>query len=219
MNVLVIGGGKVGYYLALTLTEHGHHPTIIEKNKLSCEKLANELDIPIVHGDGTTIEALKSARIHKIDALISVSGRDQDNLIACQLAKKLFNIKKTVARVNNPKNAKAMRKLGVDHVMSATDSIARLIEREVDVRTIKQILSLNMGESTISEINIPQNYRLNGRTLSQLPLPEDSIVISISRNGDTIIPRGNAQINSGDKILIMSKTTSLHKIQEILKLD
>lgn len=219
MNVLVIGGGKVGYYLALTLIEHGHHPTIIEKNKTCCTKLANELDIPIVHGDGSTIEALKTARIDKMDALISVSGMDEDNLIACQLAKKLFNVKKTVARVNNPKNAQAMRKLGITNAVSVSDNIARLIEREVDVATIKQVVSLNMGESTISEINIPLKYKLDGITLSELPLPEDSIVISINRNNETIIPRGNAQINSGDKILIMSKTTSLHKIQEILKLQ
>lgn len=219
MNVLIIGGGKVGYYLALTLIEHGHNPTIIEKSKACCTKLANELDIPIVHGDGTTIEALKIARVEKMDSLISVSGRDEDNLIACQLGKKLFNVKKVISRVNNPKNAQAMRKLGIENAVSATDNIARLIEREVDTTAIKQVVSLNMGESTISEINIPLNYKLNGKTLSELRLPDDSIVISINRNGDTIIPRGNAQINSGDKILIMSKTTSLHKIQEILKLQ
>lgn len=218
MNVLVVGGGKVGYYLALTLLEHGHQPTIIEKNRNCCKKLANELDIPIIYGDGTTIEALKSAKIEKMDSLISVSGRDEDNLIACQLAKKLFNVKKTVARVNNPKNAPAMRKLGIDNAVSATDNIARLIEREVDVSAIKQIVSLNMGETSISEITIPNNYKLDGITLSKLPLPQDSIIISIYRKGDTIIPRGNAQINSEDKILIMSKTTSLHKIQEILKI-
>lgn len=218
MNVLVVGGGKVGYYLALTLLEHGHQPTIIEKNRNCCKKLANELDIPIIYGDGTTIEALKSAKIEKMDSLISVSGRDEDNLIACQLAKKLFNVKKTVARVNNPKNAPAMRKLGIDNAVSATDNIARLIEREVDISAIKQIVSLNMGETSISEITIPNNYKLDGITLSKLPLPQDSIIISIYRKGDTIIPRGNAQINSEDKILIMSKTTSLHKIQEILKI-
>ena len=219
MNVLIIGGGKVGYYLAQTLIEHGHDPSIIERSAASCKKLANDLDIPIICGDGTTIEALKSAGIEKMDALISVSGRDEDNLISCQLAKKIFNVPKTVARVNNPKNAPVMKKLGIDNCVSTTDNIARLIEREVDTSAIKQLVSLNMGESTIAEVNIPANYSLHGIRLSELKLPEDAIIVSINRNGRTIIPRGNAQIMSCDKILIMAKTTVLPQLRIALNME
>lgn len=103
MKVIVVGGGKVGYFLAQTLTEHGHEPHIVEKDKHLCAKIANELDYPVVCGDGTLIEVLEGAGARDAEGLVAVTGRDEDNLVACQLAKQYFGIKKTVARVNNPK--------------------------------------------------------------------------------------------------------------------
>lgn len=85
---IVVGGGKVGYYLSKTLIEHGHSPRLIEQDKRICGMLANDLDIPIICGDGTTIEVLTDANIQNADALIGVTGKDENNLIACQLAKK-----------------------------------------------------------------------------------------------------------------------------------
>jgi len=127
MTVIVVGGGKVGFYLARTLMEHGHKPRIIEESKETCARIANDLDIPIFCGDGSTIEALQNAGIEEADALISVTGKDENNLIACQLAKKEFHVKRTVARVNNPKNMSIMKQLGVDIPISSTDNIARLL--------------------------------------------------------------------------------------------
>lgn len=109
MNVIVIGGGKVGFYLCKTLLEHGHQPLIIEKNKRTCEYASTQLDIPTINADGSTIEALTAANASRSDAVIAVTGLDQDNLISCQLAKEIFHVPKTVARVNNPKNAAVMK--------------------------------------------------------------------------------------------------------------
>lgn len=130
-------------------------PLIIEKNKRTCEYAANQLDIAVVNADGSTIEALTTANASRADAVIAVTGLDQDNLISCQLAKRIFKVPKTVARVNNPKNAAVMKKLGVDIPISSTDNIARLLEREVDAARIKSLLSLNRGEATLSELLIP----------------------------------------------------------------
>lgn len=218
MKVLIIGGGKVGYYLTKILMEHGHYPTIIEKDKKVCTKIANDLDIPIHCADGTEIEALEDAGIEKMDALISVSGKDEDNLIACQLAKELFRTRRTIARVNNPKNKLIMQRLGIDIAVSVTDSIVHLVERELDTSMIKQLVSLQSGEATISEILLPDDYRLHGKKLRELDLPQDAIIISISRKSEMMIPRGDTAIYSGDKILIMAKNTMLHKLKSILKL-
>ena len=172
MNVIVIGGGKVGFYLCKTLLEHGHQPLIIEKNKRTCEYASNQLDIPTINADGSTIEALTAANASRSDAVIAVTGLDQDNLISCQLAKEIFHVPKTVARVNNPKNAAVMKKLGVDIPISSTDNIARLLEREVDTARIKALLSLNRGEASLNELQIPDNYPLKDRqrTSGQTPL-------------------------------------------------
>lgn len=97
MNVIVVGGGKVGYYLAETLLEHGHKPFVIETDKEICRKIANNLDIPVINGDGTTLGALESAGVEHCDAFVSVTGQDQVNLIACQLAKKRYGVERTVA--------------------------------------------------------------------------------------------------------------------------
>ena len=104
MKVIVVGGGKVGYYLSKSLLEHNHEPSIIEINKQKCARLANNLDIPVFSGDGTMAMVLSLAGIEEADVLVSVTGQDQNNLIACQLAKNKLNVPKTIARINNPKN-------------------------------------------------------------------------------------------------------------------
>lgn len=219
MNIIVIGGGKVGYYLAQTLVSHGHKTQIIEKDPAVCTKIANNLDLTVVCGDGTTIDILEHVDTQSADALISVTGRDEDNLIACQLAKRRFNVPRTVARVNNPKNVEVMKKLGVDIPISSTDNIARLLEREVDTATIKQIMSLNRGNTSLSELQIPQGYKLHGKSLSEMSMPDELMIVSIIRDGEMIIPRGNSQIFSGDKILIICQNSVLHDINKILSLE
>lgn len=218
MNVIVIGGGKVGFYLCKTLLEHGHQPLIIEKNKRTCEYASTQLDIPTINADGSTIEALTAANASRSDAVIAVTGLDQDNLISCQLAKEIFHVPKTVARVNNPKNAAVMKKLGVDIPISSTDNIARLLEREVDTARSKALLSLNRGEASLNELQIPDNYPLSGKRLFELDIPEDAVLAAIFRDDKLIIPRGNAQIMSGDKVLVIAKDRVLHELSTALKL-
>ena len=218
MNVIVIGGGKVGFYLCKTLLEHGHQPLIIEKNKRTCEYASTQLDIPTINADGSTIEALTAANASLSDAVIAVTGLDQDNLISCQLAKEIFHVPKTVARVNNPKNAAVMKKLGVDIPISSTDNIARLLEREVDTARIKALLSLNRGEAPLTELQIPDNSPPSGKRPFELDIPEDAVLAAIFRDDKLIIPRGNAQIMSGDKVLVIAKDRVLHELSTALKL-
>jgi trk system potassium uptake protein TrkA len=219
MKVVVVGGGSVGYYLAKAFLENGHEPTVVEQNKKVSNFIANELDIPVVCGDGTTIEVLESASTQTADALIGVTGKDENNLIACQLAKKLFNVKRVVAKVNNPKNAESLKILGIDIVVNSTNNIVRLFEREVNMSSIKRIVSLNEGEESINEVQIPENYKLNGKRLVEFNFPEDTIIISIVRNKKLIIPRGNTQVLSNDKVMILSTEKALYKVNALLKLE
>lgn len=212
MKIVVIGGGKVGYYLVKTLLEHGHAPRLIEIDRAACKRIANELDVPVVCGDGTTIDMLETVGTQECDALIAVTGQDQDNLIACQLAKKLYHVRRTVARINNPKNASVMKQLGVDIPISSTDNIARLLEREVDSAAIKQLMPLNRGQASLSELQIPNNYKHSGVRLMELDLPEECVIVSITRDGDLIIPRGNTQILAGDKVLVVCANAAVREL-------
>ncbi|MEG2053461.1 MAG: TrkA family potassium uptake protein [Oscillospiraceae bacterium] len=218
MKVCIVGGGKVGFYLAKTLLEHGHQPVVIEKDEFAAEKLANSLDISVLVGDGTTLETLSGAHCEDCDAFVSVSGRDESNLIACQLAKKVYNVKKTISRVNNPKNEGILKQLGVDIAVSSTDSIARLLEREIETDKIRQLLSLS-GDVSISEIMIPDHFPHHEKTLSDITMPKDVVVISVTRNGELIIPRGHTQILVGDKILCLASDAALHELVVAWKLD
>ena len=218
MELIIVGGGKVGYYLTKTLLEHGHHPHLIEMDPEKCAHMADELDIPVICGDGCTLEVLEAAGARHTDAVVAVTGRDQDNLIACQLAGQVFHVRRTVARINNPKNKDAMIQLGVETPISVTDSIARLIEREVDTAAIRQLIPLNRGEASISELHLPEPYSQEGVRLSQLQLPEESVIVSIERKGQFIFPRGNTQLCGGDKLLVVCADSALRELSKKLGL-
>ena len=191
MFLIIVGGGKVGYYLAKTLAQLKHKITVIETDKEACMNIANttsNLDISVINGDGTNIDFLIDADIESADALIAVTGRDQDNLIACQVAKRNFNVKKTIARVNNPKNIKIFEKLGVDSTVSATSFIVDIIESEVFITGIKSLITI--GNVSINEIKLMPDYHSINKQIKELDFTKDCIVISIIRGSDVIIPRG-----------------------------
>jgi len=219
MRIIVVGGGKIGYYLCRTLIEHGHDPVLVEYEEKTAVRLADELDIPVVWGDGTMLEPLVSAGIEKADALVAVTGDDEKNLVACQLAKTTFGVKRAVAKANDPKNADIMRQLGIDNTVSATANIARMIEQEVDLANVKQLISLNQGDSGIFELTLPEDYCYDGKYLIDIKLPDQSIITAIQRGGECIIPRGRTAIRSGDRLLVMANNEVIYKVKEKLKLD
>ena len=212
MKVCVIGGGKVGFHLAKTLIANGHEPIIIEENKALCEKIANSLDIRVVNGDGTSVDILTLANINDYNAVIAVTGMDENNLIACQLAKKVFGAKRTIARVNNPKNTEIMKFLGVDLAVSTTDNIARILGREAETEQIRQVMSLDGGTTSLTEVIIPKSFPYAGMTLAQMKVPEDVVIVTIQRGDDMIVPRGTSVVMVGDKVLVMAKNTDFHAL-------
>ena len=218
MRVCIVGGGKVGYYLSKTLMEHGHEPIIIEIDERTCSQLADSLDFPVIHGDGTLVEMLEIAKVDGCQALIGVTGKDEANLIACQLAKKVFGVKKTVARVNNPKNAPVLKELGVDIAVSSTDNIARLIEREVETDAIHHLLSIAGGDASLTEVLLPVDFKFSGRTLAELEIPHEVVIVFLTRGQELIIPRGNTVLLGGDKVVCVAKNTAFHDLAHLWEL-
>jgi trk system potassium uptake protein TrkA len=131
MYVIVVGGGKVGYYLAKHLLERGYEVTLIEKDARRAETLTSQLGEVVMVGDGDEMAFLATTGMERADVVVAVTGDDEDNLVACQLAKRKFNVPKTVARVNNPANVHIFKTLGVDRALSATEVLLDLIEREL----------------------------------------------------------------------------------------
>jgi len=218
MNIMIIGGGKIGFYLAKTLLEENHNVHLIEASRENCNYIANNLDIPIYCGDGTTIETLEIAGIKKIDILIAVTGKDENNLIACQLAKMRWGTKKTIARVNNPKNVSVVRQLGVDTVVSSVEIISNLIQQEIDIAGIKVLSSIGGGKASVLQLRIPEDSPVNGQALRNIELPPDTVMTSIIRAGELIIPRGETKLYSGDEIIIVSALDRSHKLERLFGL-
>ncbi len=218
MKAIIVGGGKIGFYLAKTLLEHGYSITIIENDREQCRYCANSLEAEIVCGDGTSGDVLRSADAENSDAVIAVMGQDENNLVCCQMSKKLFGVKKTIAKVNNPKNSEAMKKLGIDIVISATDNIIRELEREVDISTIKELIHLGKDEASLLEITLPEDYALDGTALLDIKLPLDCNIACINRSGRAIIPRGQTTLKSGDILLVVTLGKEEKELRKALKI-
>ena len=134
------------------------------------------------------------------------------------MAKKLYNVPKTVAKVNNPKNVEALKKLGVDIVVSGTELIIRHLEHEVDNSRIKELIPLNDGKAAVFEVKLPSDYVYDGRELSDIRLPDGCNIISIQRRDEFIIPRGKTKLMSDDMLLIVSTMGVANEVKRVLKL-
>jgi trk system potassium uptake protein len=206
MYIIIVGGGKVGYYLSKTLAPEKHHLVLIEEDSDMCQKIAGELSdlgITLIHGDGTNVNDLKEAEIEEADILIAVTGHDQNNLVACQMAKNYFNVPRTIARVNNPKNINVFQALGVDSVVSSTAYIADIIEHEVDWARINRMLSQKVGNLRIQEYQVTGHSKAAGNRVANLNLPGGAILVSLIRDKEAIVPNGQTEILAGDTIIAM----------------
>jgi trk system potassium uptake protein len=132
MYVIVIGGGKVGYFLARDLLDRGEEVTLVEKEGTRAEWLESQLGSIVMRGDGDEMAFLRTTGIERADAVLAVTGDDEDNLVALQLAKQHFNVPRTIARVNNPANVPIFKELGVDEAVSATEVLLGALEPKLE---------------------------------------------------------------------------------------
>lgn len=214
MKSIIIGGGKIGYYLLKTLKERNHQVTLIERNRDTCSEISEDIDADIIFGDGTDLDVLKDAGIEEADVVAAVTGTDEENLVICQIAKVSFNINKTIARINNPKNVPMFKALGVDKTVCSTEVIANLIEWEFEKDDLKIVQTFERGAMSLVEITIEENSSWHDNVIKALDLPDECVIVSIVRNGKVIYPRGSTQILRDDRVLVV---TNSHIISELRK--
>ena len=209
MKVIVIGGGKVGFYLIKTLKNKKHDITLIEKDKELCEKISDQIDIDIINGDGADIEVLKDADIDVADVVAAVTGKDEENLVICQVAKQNFNIQHTMARVNNPKNQTLFKTLGVDNTVCSTQVITNLIDWECESDKIKIIQTFERGEMVLVEVEIDNKINWCNKAIKDLDIPINTVIVSVFREGQVIYPKGNTIIQDHDKVVIVTDSKNM----------
>jgi trk system potassium uptake protein TrkA len=218
MYVIVVGGGKVGYYLTRSLLEEGHEVLVIEQDGQRCRTLSDELGVNVMQGDGCEASCLVEAGTARADVVVAVTGDDEDNLVVCQVAKHKFNVPRTIARLNNPKNEKIVRRLGIDATVSSTELILSQIERVIPAQPLVHLLSLkNVGVNFV-ELEIPPGSPAAGRALKELGIPDDCIFPLVIRGGDqAIIPYGDTRLEVGDHVVVVTSDASVGVIRHILR--
>lgn len=181
MYIIIVGGGKVGYYLAKTLLQQEHEVLIIERDKRKCDMIAADMGGIVMRGDGTDSIVMEEGGMARADLAIAVTGDDEDNLMICQMAKKKFDVKRTIARINNPKNGHIFKLLGIDHTVSVTDLILAQMEREIPAHSLVHLLTFREAGVTFIEARVPADSPVVGKPLRSLGVPDDCVIPLIIR--------------------------------------
>jgi len=205
MRIIIVGGGKLAYYLVKTLIPSRHEITIVEERKDVCEKIATDFEeVQVYNGDGTNINILEKAKCKNADFLVAVTGKDENNLIACEIAKKKFKVHQTVAKVNNPKNIEMFIRLGVDKPFSSTQILANVIEQEIEYIGMRVAFSIENTTKSIIEFDLSPKSNATNKTLKEYNFPGDSKLVLITRKDGTIVmPQGDVFMKADDNILMV----------------
>lgn len=218
MYVVINGGGKVASYLARQLLENGHAVAVIEKREEIAHKLLSELpgDPLIIHGDGCDSIFQEDAGVSRADVFVAATGDDDDNLVACQLAKIAFGVPRAVARVNNPKNESIFHALGLEAI-SSTTIISRLIEEEATVGDIRTLMTLRKGNMAIVEIELPTDRCVVcNKQVQELNLPVDCVIVALVRGDDTIPVHGDTEMQPGDVVIAFTNISHERALKKAL---
>ncbi|ACV21104.1 Trk system potassium uptake protein trkA [Slackia heliotrinireducens] len=224
MYIVIMGGGKVGEYLGGVLLSKGHEVAIIEHNRKTADRLSITLEgeYLIINGDGCDTAYQQDAGIRKADVFVAVTGRDEDNLVACELATRVFNVPRCIARVNNPKNRNIFRAVGIENV-SSTILIASMIEEEALMGGMGVVSSLGRGDIALIEVSIPRSPRhfdpKEGVLARRIRMPEGSILAAVDRKeaGEAEVIDKETVLYPGDKAVVLAETDAVDQVKALFK--
>ncbi|BCN29600.1 potassium channel family protein [Anaeromicropila herbilytica] len=217
MKVIIIGGGQVGAYLASLLYSNGHEIKVIEHRENIFNKLETEFpEGTILLGNGSDPEMLEAAGIDSADVVAAVTGADEINLVVSTLAKMEFGVSRVVARVNNPKNTWLFNSgMGVDVGVNQAELMAHFAVEEMNLEDMFTLLKLSRGDYSIVQIKVQQNAKATNKLLKDLLIPKKTVLIAITREDSTLIPKGDTQILVDDDILALADENSRIELKEI----
>lgn len=201
MYVIIVGGGRIGRYIAKDMTDKGHDVTVIERRAERCEQLVAETNVLVIEGDAGDVRYLEQAHVDRADVFVATTHEDDDNLVSCQLAKIEFGVKRAISRVNTPKNVEIFETLGIEAV-SSTRLISELLENEFSVGDLVRLTSLRGGRVSLVEVRIPDDGRA-ATAIQDLGLPFNAVLVAVFRGEETVIPRGSAEIRPGDEVVAL----------------
>lgn len=205
MRVILIGNGKLAYFLSKQFISKGHNLTVINADDTEAIAFSRSLKAIVIQGDGSNPGILAQAGAYQADLVLSLTINDEDNLIACQIAQKEYGVPRTVALVNDPENRPIFEQLGISVVFSATEIIANLIEQQTSSDEIKNLLPVAEGKINVTEVALSDTSSIAGKTIDELKLPTGTLIGSILRQGDALVPGGDTVLQMGDRLILISQ--------------
>jgi trk system potassium uptake protein len=218
MYIIVVGGGIVGYGLALELQAMpGHEVTIIERNGARASQLREELGEMVVHGDGSEIAFLEQVGARRADLLIAVTADDGANLVACQVARHWFGVGRTIARVNDPRNEELFHRLGVDSTISASRAVMAQIEATLPEHTVVPLLRLGRSNLRVVDLRLQEGAPAAGKAIRDLELPHDTLIsLIIDGKGAPKVPSGDSVLYVGDEVIAVIPDDAEDEVREMI---
>ena len=216
-KVMIIGGGKTGFYLAEMLSEFGAAVKLVEKNLDRCRYLSTHLtNVMVLHSDGTDLSLLEEENMNEMDAFVTATGYDEENLLLALTAKQ-HGIDDVISKVSHESYKDLIERMGVDMVLNPLDITASNILRFI--QGSKKIISsvLIQGQAEIMEIVAHSHMTMIGVPLAQLNLPDGVLIAAIHRGQQVIIPNGNTVIEWNDRVIILSLLTEIGDMEKLLK--
>jgi trk system potassium uptake protein TrkA len=218
MYIIIIGGGRVGYYLSKALLDEGHEVLIIEKAANVCETINDELGSICYRGDGCETSTLAQVGTGRADMLVAVTGDDADNLVSCQVAKHKFKVPRTIARIRNPKNQVLFKKLGIDVTISSTNVILEQITEEVPTHPVVHLREIRDRGLEIIEVKIPQGATTIGKAIRDIVLPSGTLLPLIIRKAQKpIVPNPNTLLVAEDQVIAVVDPSSEEELRKALR--
>ena len=217
MLVLVVGGGRTGSQLARVLLKQDHEVRVIDDRKEVLSRIHRELPTEIIfEGNPINLKILELAGIREADVLAAVTTSDEDNLVLCYIARSVYGMRRTIARVNNPRNAWLFNEtFHVDVAVNPSEIMAHLIEEEMSMGDMMTLLKLRRGNYSLVEEKIPADALAVGVAIKDLKLPEHCVIAAIIRKGEVIVPRGITVFEEGDEVLAV---TDVEGARQLVKL-
>ena len=217
MFVLIAGGGRTGTQLAQLLLGQNHEVRVMEHRKDVLTRLHRDLPTEVIHeGNASEMEVMEAAGVRKANVVAACTSVDEENLVICYAARKQFAVKRTIARINDPRNTWLFDgKFHVDVALNQPAVMASLIEEEMSLGDMMTLLKLRRGEYSLVEEKVPPDARLVGIPLKDLALNDECVIAAIIRDNKVVLPRGMTTFEVGDEVLAITNRAGADQLREL----
>jgi len=218
MLVIVIGGGRTGAQLARALLKQDHEVHIVDNRKDVLARIHRELPTESIYeGDPIDPLVLERAGIREANVVAACTTEDATNLVLCYMARTMYQVRRTIARVNNPRDAWMFGEIfHVDVSLNQAEILAHLIEEEMSMGDMMTLSKLRRGNYSLVEEKVPVGAPAIGRALKDLGLPDHCVIAAIFRKGEVMTPRGMASFEAGDEVLAVTDPDGAHQLAKLL---